>query len=76
MLAGYRKLILVGLVLGALGLGYLTIQWLQDTGKQELKLELLEQDLNTRERIDNAVRNSPTGRDDALGVLREFNSNN
>lgn len=72
MIVGFQKIALVAGVLGVLGVGYLTIQWLQDTGKQELKIEVLEESLQTRERIDDAVRNSPTGRDNAIGVLNDF----
>jgi hypothetical protein len=65
-------MILAGLVLGAIGLGYLTIQWLQDTGKQELQIEQLENQIDLRRQIDEADRTSPRNATDADSLLREF----
>ena len=72
MFVGLRQMILAGLVLGAIGLGYLTIQWLQDTGKQELQIEQLENQIDLRRQIDEADRTSPRNATDADSLLREF----
>jgi len=73
---GYRILILVGLVLGATGIGYLTIQRIQDTGRQELQIEQLQDQIDLRKRIDDATRTSPTNVDDADRVLQQFLDSN
>lgn len=52
--------------------GYFLIQRIQDTGKQELKIEQLQEQIQTRERIDNAVRNSPSTSDGAVELLNDF----
>ena len=70
--AGYRNIVLAVIVLAVIGIGYTTIRWLQDTGKQELKIEQLEESLETRRRIDEAVRTAPSDVDDADSLLREF----
>jgi len=59
---------LLGLTTG----GYFLTQRLQDIGRQELQIEELEQDLETRRRIDDAVRNTPSDTDGSIGVLNEF----
>lgn len=74
--AGYRTIILAGLVLGAIGIGYLTIQRIQDTGRQELQIEQLQDQIDLRKRIDDAVRTSPTSVDAADRVLNEFLNSN
>lgn len=67
------KAILTGLLgLGVTIGGYFLIQRLQDIGRQDLQIERLEQDLQKRGRIDDAIRNTPTGRDGAVGVLNDF----
>lgn len=52
--------------------GYFVTQRLQDIGRQEVQIEKLEQDIQIRNRIDDAVRNAPAGRDDSIGVLDDF----
>lgn len=74
--AGWKKIALVVLVLGVIGIGYTAIQWLQDTGKQELKIEQLEDQLILRRRIDEAIRTAPRDVDAADSLLREFLDSN
>lgn len=66
--------IMVGLVilLALTSGGYFLIQQIQDSGKTELEIETLRDQIETRERIDDAVRNSPTTSDDSRSVLRDF----
>lgn len=52
--------------------GYFVTQRLQGIGRQEVQIEKLEQNLQIRNRIDDAVRNAPAGRDDSIGVLNDF----
>lgn len=74
--AGYRTPILVAVVLAVIGVGFTTIQWLRDTGKQELQIEQLQEQLDIRKRIDEADRTSPRNVDDADRLLREFLDSN
>lgn len=52
--------------------GYWMIQQLKDIGRQEVQIENLQENLETREKIDEAVRNTPTDRNGSLGVLTDF----
>lgn len=52
--------------------GYLMIQQLKGIGRQEVQIENLQESLETREKIDEAVRNTPTDRNGSLGVLTDF----
>lgn len=67
------KVYLIGtaLLVATIG-GYFVTQRLQDIGRQEVQIEKLEQNLQIRNRIDDAVRNAPTSRDDSIGVLNDF----
>lgn len=59
---------LSGLIIG----GYFLTQQLKDSGKQELQIEQLRDQLEIRERIDDAIRNSPTTSDGAVELLNDF----
>lgn len=71
-IVGLKRILLAIAVLVAIGAGYWTIQFIQDTGKDEIRMEQLENEVDTRERIDRAIERSPSDRDGALGVLRDF----
>ena len=67
------KVYLLGIaLLAATTGGYFLIQYIQDTGRQEVKVENLEQTIQTRSRIDAAIRNAPVDRDGSVGVLTDF----
>ena len=59
-------------LLVATTVGYLMTQHIKTIGQQELKIEQLEQNLQTRKRIDAAIRNAPSSRDDSIRVLDDF----
>ena len=67
------KVYLIGtaLLVATIG-GYLMIQYIKTIGQQELEIEKLQQDLERRKRIDAAIRNAPSGRDDSIRVLDDF----
>ena len=67
-----KAIIFVVVTLIAAGSIYATIQWLQDTGRQEIQVKQLETEIETRKNIDEAIRTSPRGADDADSLLREF----
>jgi hypothetical protein len=52
--------------------GYLMTQYIKTIGKQELQIEKLEQGIQTRKRIDAAIRNAPSDRDGSVRVLEGF----
>ena len=52
--------------------GYLMTQHIKTIGQQELQIEKLEESLQTRKRIDAAIRNAPTTRDESVRVLNDF----
>ena len=52
--------------------GYLMIQYIKTIGKQEQQIEKLEKDLQTRKRIDAAIRNAPSDLDGSVRVLDDF----
>ena len=67
------RLYLIGTVLLVVTIGgYFLTQRLQDIGRQELQIEQLEQGIETRKRIDDAIRNTPSDRDGSVGVLDDF----
>lgn len=74
--AGFRMWLLVVAVLVATGIGYITIQQLQDSGRLELLNEQLQEQLELRDRIDEADRTSPRDADGADSVLRDFLNSN
>ena len=59
-------------LLVATTVGYLMTQHIKTIGQQELKIEQLEQNLQTRKKIDAAIRNAPTTRDESVRVLNDF----
>lgn len=73
---GLKQALLAGLVLVVMGIGYAAIQYFQKTGKQDLQLEILQDQIETRERIDEAIRNAPTGVDESRSVLEQFIQDN
>jgi hypothetical protein len=73
---GLRKTLLVVAVLAAMWGGYKTIQYVQDTGRGELLLEQLQEQINLRREIDDADRTSPRTSDAADRLLREFYDTN
>ena len=52
--------------------GYFVIQYIQNTGRQEVQIEKLEENLQIRNRVDAAIRNAPVGRNESVGVLDDF----
>ena len=52
--------------------GYFTIRYIQNTGRQEVQIEKLEENLQIRNRVDAAIRNAPVGRNESIGVLDDF----
>ena len=52
--------------------GYLMTQHIKTIGQQELKIQTLQESLETRKRIDAAIRNAPSDRDGSLRVLDDF----
>jgi hypothetical protein len=69
---GLRKILLAVAVLAAMWGGYKTIQYVRDTGRGELLLEQLQDQINLRREIDDADRTSPRTSDAADRLLREF----
>lgn len=69
---GLRIMLLVAGVSVAMGLGWLVIQQIQNTGRQEIQIEQLEEGLEIRRRIDESQRNAPTNVDGANSVLLDF----
>lgn len=52
--------------------GYYLTQELRNSGKTELQIETLREQIETRERIDDAIRNSPTTSGDSRSLLTNF----
>ena len=52
--------------------GYLMTQHIKTIGQQELQIEQLQNGLETRKRIDAAIRNAPSDRNGSLRVLDDF----
>jgi hypothetical protein len=73
---GLRKMLLAVAVLVAMWGGYKAIQYIQDTGRGELLLEQLQEQINLRREIDEADRTSPRDADAADSLLREFYNSN
>ena len=73
---GLRRALLAVAVLVAMWGGYKTIQYVQNTGRGELLLEQLQEQINLREEIDEADRTSPRDSDAADSLLREFYDSN
>lgn len=68
-----QRFYLAGLVLLVIAAGgYFVFQHVKTLGQQEILTERLEQGLETRKRIDAAVRNSPRDTDGSLRVFGDF----
>ena len=52
--------------------GYLMTQHIKTIGQQELQIEQLQNGLETRKKIDAAIRNAPSDRNGSLRVLDDF----
>lgn len=52
--------------------GYLMTQHIKTIGQQELQIKQLQDSLQTRKRIDAAIRNAPSDRDGSIRVLDDF----
>jgi hypothetical protein len=70
MIVGYKIAAGAASVLVAIGLVFWLIHFIQDTGKTELKLESLQEQLEVRSQIDEAIRTAPSDVDAALELLR------
>ena len=72
MFAGLQTKLAVaaGTVLVAILLGWWLIHFIQDTGKTELKLENLQEQIEVRRQIDDAIRTAPRDVESALELLR------
>jgi hypothetical protein len=71
MIVGYR---VVTAVVGALAAGmtvFFLIRFIQDTGRTEQRLENLQDQIELREQIDNAISNTPTSVDSAIELLQQ-----
>lgn len=62
----------VAVLLVATTVGYLMIQHIKTIGQQELQIEQLQNGLETRKKIDAAIRNAPSDRNGSLRVLDDF----
>jgi hypothetical protein len=67
------RLYLIGTVLlvAIIG-GYFVIQHIKTIGRQEIQIEKLEESLETRKKIDAAVRNAPRDVNGSIRVLDDF----
>ena len=78
LIVGSRKGRLVAIVLAAILISFTAIQlWergIREQVLQEIEVEQLRQEIDTRSRIDEAVRTSPRDRRDAVDWLRERQS--
>ena len=59
-------------LLVATTVGYLMTQHIKTIGQQELQIEQLQNGLETRKKIDAAIRNAPSDRNGSLRVLDDF----
>lgn len=67
-----RIYVIVAIVLVLSGVGFFVTRSLVDTGRKEVQIETLTEQIQIRREIDEAVRDTPPGRDGAIGVLRDF----
>ena len=78
ILVGSKKARIVALVLGAILILSATITlWergIRNQVLQEVETQQIKQEIETRDRVDEAVRNSPRKFDDAVRLLRERQS--
>jgi len=70
MFVSQKLMFLVGGVFLAGLIGWGVIHFIQDTGRTEEKLENLQDQLEIREQIDEAITDAPTGVDDAIELLQ------
>jgi hypothetical protein len=67
------KVYLIGIaLLVATTIGYFVTQHIKTIGQQELQIEKLQEDLQTRKRVDAAIRNAPSDRNGSIRVLDDF----
>ena len=67
-----KAYLIAAALLVATTVGYLMIQHIKTIGQQELQIEQLQNGLETRKKIDAAIRNAPSDRDGSLRVLDDF----
>lgn len=71
MFVSQRLMLLVGGVLLVGTIAWLLIHFIQDTGKTQEKLENLQDQLEVREQIDEAIGDAPTDVDAAIQLLEQ-----
>lgn len=64
--------LIAAVLLVATTVGYLMTRHIKTIGQQELQIEKLEESLQTRKRIDAAIRNAPSDRNGSIRVLDDF----
>ena len=67
-----KAYLIAAALLVATTVGYLMTQHIKTIGQQELQIEQLQNGLETRKKIDAAIRNAPSDRDGSLRVLDDF----
>lgn len=67
-----KAYLIAAVLLVATTVGYLMTQHIKTIGQQELQIEKLEESLQTRKRIDAAIRNAPSDRNGSIRVLDDF----
>lgn len=67
-----RLYLLGGLVVALLAGAIWLFNFVEESGSDRRDLEILTDSLEVRERIDEAIRTSPGGRDDAIRLLEQF----
>lgn len=70
LIAGYRVPLLAGLALAALAVSVVAFNSIQDSGRNEERLDNLKDQLEVRSNIDAEVRNAPRDVESALELLR------
>lgn len=66
---GLKQIAIAVTVFGVIVGSFLLIRYIQNSGQANLKIEQLEQSIQTRGSIDEAIRNSPSSVDDAIRLL-------
>jgi hypothetical protein len=67
-----KAYLIAAALLVATTVGYLMTQHIKTIGQQELQIEQLQNGLETRKKIDAAIRNAPSDRNGSLRVLDDF----
>lgn len=79
LLVGSKKARIVALVLGAILISFAAIglweRGIRNQVLQEIETQNLNKEIETRDRVDEAIRNSPLEFGDAVRLLRERQSN-